>query len=117
MSSIDSGGRVTLVRSDEGRWQFSAPGVSKKVLRNDKTTGESALLLRFDPGATYPLHNHPGSEEIYALEGDLKIGGRELGPGDYLYTPPEGKHAVSSKNGCVVFIRLAKPIEILGGKS
>lgn len=103
----------TFVRSSEVEWQFSAPGVSKKVLREDRETGELALLLRFDPDSTYPLHNHPGREEIYALEGELRVGPHTLRPGDYLYTPPEGKHAVSSKIGALVLLTLAKPIEIL----
>jgi quercetin dioxygenase-like cupin family protein len=113
MSSIEAGISPTLVRGEDCQWQFSAPGVSKKVLRDDKGTGESTLLLRFEAGATYPLHNHPGDEEIFALEGDIKVGKQELRPGDYLYTPPEGKHDVSSQNGCLVFLRLSKPIEIL----
>lgn len=102
-----------FLNSNEIEWQFSAPGVSKKVLRSDEKTGESALLLKFEAGATYPLHNHPGSEEIFALEGEVRVGKHELSPGDYLYTPPEGKHAVSSQKGCLVFLRLSKPIEIL----
>lgn len=114
MSSTESSISATVIRSEEGQWQFSAPGVSKKVLRDDKQTGESTLLLRFEAGATYPLHNHPGDEEILALEGDIKVGKHELRPGDYLHTPPGGKHAVSSRNGCLVFLRLSKPIEILG---
>ena len=114
MSSIETEVSPTLVRREENQWQFSAPGVSKKVLRDDKQTGESTLLLRFEAGATYPLHNHPGDEEIFALEGDIKVGTHELKPGDYLHTPPEGKHDVSSQTGCLVFLRLSKPIELLG---
>lgn len=114
MRSIETRISPTLVREEEGQWQFSAPGVSKKALRSDEQTGESTMLLRFEAGATYPLHNHPGEEEVFVLEGDVKIGGHELRVGDYLYTPPEGKHAVSSRNGCLVFLTLTKPIEIIG---
>lgn len=106
--------RARFVRHDETDWQFSAPGVAKKVMRVDDETGEQALLLRFEPGATYPLHNHPGREEIYVLEGGIRVGGHDMQPGDYLYTPPEGKHDVSSKSGCIVFLTLARPIELLG---
>ena len=113
MSSTKVSIAPTLVRAEEGDWQFSAPGVSKKVLHSNNDTGESSLLLRFEASSTYPLHNHPGDEEILVLEGDLKVGRQQLTPGDYLHTPPEGKHAVSSRNGCLVFLRLSKPIEIL----
>jgi quercetin dioxygenase-like cupin family protein len=104
---------TTLVHSQDADWKFSAPGVSKKILRYDEPTGEMTLLLKFDPDSTYPAHNHPAGEEIFILEGDLRVGRDELGAGDYLYTPPNGKHAVSSRNGCLLFIRLAKPIELL----
>jgi anti-sigma factor ChrR (cupin superfamily) len=117
MSSTEAKISASLVRSDEVEWQFSAPGVTKKVLRSDEKTGESTLLLRFEANSTYPLHTHPASEEIFALEGDLKLGKHELRAGDYLYTPPDGKHVVSSRNGCLVLIRLGKPIEILAGRS
>ena len=113
MSSTHSEIPATVVRMDEVEWQFSAPGVSKKVLRSDEQTGESTLLLRFEPGASYPNHNHPGGEEIYVLEGGLRLGKIELKVGDYLYTPPEGTHSVYSKAGCIVLLRLSKPIVIL----
>ena len=116
MTSTTAKTSATFARNGEGEWQFSAPGVSKKVLHSDDETGESTLLLKFEPASNYPLHNHPGCEEIFALEGDLRVGNHDLRAGDYLYTPPEGKHAVSSKNGCVVFLRLSKPIEILRGE-
>ena len=113
MSSTKEEVSAVFTRSDGVEWQLIAPGVSKKALRSDGRTGESAILLKFEAGATYPLHNHPGGEEIFALEGEVRIGKHELRAGDYLYTPPEGKHAVSSQNGCLVFLRLSKPIEIL----
>ena len=115
MSSSVKAVQSMFVRSEECEWEFSAVGVSKKVLRSDDETGESALLIRFEPGSTYPMHNHPGGEEILALEGEVRVGGHTLRPGDFLYTPPEGKHAVSSKKGAIVFLTLTKPIEILQG--
>jgi quercetin dioxygenase-like cupin family protein len=33
--------------------------------------------------------------------------------GDYLYTPPDGKHAVWSENGCVALVIVPKQVEIL----
>jgi len=113
--SADEVHRVGIaVRKDEGRWQsLSAPGVSLKVLRSNKESGESTILLRFEAGASFPAHNHPGGEEVYIIEGDIKLGKHELNAGDYLYTPPDGKHAAISKNGCLMLVSVAKPIEIL----
>jgi anti-sigma factor ChrR (cupin superfamily) len=104
----------TVVRSGEGAWRtLPAPGISLKVLRDDKETGESTALLRFQAGARFPAHNHPGGEQIFVLEGDLKIGGERLRAGDYLYTPPNGKHAASTEGGCLFLVTLPEPIQIL----
>ena len=104
-----------LVRTGEQDWRaLRTPGVSIKVLRADKGTGESTALLRFEPGARFPAHNHPAGEELFVLEGDFRVGGERLGAGDYLYTPPDGKHAASTEGGCVILVTLPRPVEILG---
>ena len=107
-----------LVRSDQIEWQpLTEPGVTGvyvKVLRFDKETRRApTILLKFDPGATYPAHNHPGGEEVFVLEGDLKLGKDHLYTGDYLYTSPNGRHAVRSEGGCVVLVNVPEEVEIL----
>lgn len=109
--SINTSSKV--IRDGEGEWVNSAPGIVKKVLHFDEETGETTLLLRFEPGSSYPLHVHPGTEEIFVLEGRLKVGGYNLRPGDYHYTPPQGQHAVSTESGCLVFLRQNEPDIIL----
>lgn len=108
-----------LVRSHQAEWRpLDEPGVSMKTLRYDKESRRApTILLKFEAGATYPAHNHPGGEEIFIIEGDLKVGKDHLYAGDYLYTPPNGKHAVWSENGCIVLVSVPQPVEILkGGK-
>ena len=109
-----------LVRSDQIEWQpLTEPGVTGvfvKVLRFDKATRRApTILLKFDAGATYPAHDHPGGEEIFVIKGDLKLGKDHLYAGDYLYTPPNGKHAVRSENGCVVLVSVPEEVVILKG--
>jgi quercetin dioxygenase-like cupin family protein len=87
--------------------------VSVKVLRRDSATGGSTSVVRFAAGATFPAHNHPGGEEVLVLEGEVQIGGHRLATGDYLYTPPGGKHALSTASGCVILVVLPQPVEIL----
>lgn len=113
---------ATLVRSQQLEWQpLNEPGVTGifvKVLRFDEQTHRApTILLKFEAGATYPAHNHPGGEEVFVLEGDIKLGKDHLFAGDYLYTPPDGKHAVSSKNGCVVLLNVPEEVEIIKAKS
>ena len=107
-----------LVHSEQIDWRpLSEPGVSGvfvKVLRFDKETRRApTILLKFDPGATYPAHNHPGGEEVFVLEGDLKLGKDHLYTGDYLYTSPNGKHAARSEGGCIVLVNVPEEVEIL----
>ena len=109
---------TSLVRSQQIEWQpLAEPGVTGvyvKVLLFDKETRRApTILLKFDPGATYPAHNHPGGEEVFVLEGDIKLGKDHLYAGDYLYTAPQGKHAVWSQHGCVVLVKVPQAVEIL----
>lgn len=117
-ASLKSESLTQLVRSHQTEWKpLSEPGVSGvcvKVLRFDQDTHRApTILLKFEAGATYPAHNHPGGEEIFVIEGDIKLGKDHLQAGDYLYTPPNGKHAVWSENGCVVLVNVPQAVEIL----
>ena len=102
------------LRSDELGWRpLPTPGASVKVLRRDPETGGSTALVRFEAGTRFPVHNHPAGEEIFVVEGDLHVGREYLKAGDYLYTPPDVKHAASSEGGCVFLVTLPKPVELL----
>lgn len=107
-----------FVRSKEIEWkplpEPNAEGVFVKVLQFDNRTRRApTFLLKFEAGATYPAHNHPAGEEIFVLEGDIRLGKDHLFAGDYLYTAPNGKHAVRSVGGCVVLVKTPEAVEIL----
>lgn len=107
-----------LVRSQQREWRpLDEPGVSgiyiKELLFDHETQRAPTILLKFEAGATYPAHNHPGGEEIFVLEGDLKLGKDHLFAGDYLYTAPNGKHAVWSQGGCVALLKVPQQVVIL----
>jgi quercetin dioxygenase-like cupin family protein len=104
----------SVVNSLTAEWTPARiPGISVKVLRRDNETGQSSSLVRFDPGASFPAHDHPAGEEVFVLEGEVQIGRHRLKAGDYLYAPPGVKHAVSSEGGCVFLVALPKPVVIL----
>ena len=107
-----------LVRSGQIEWQtLSEENVSgvfvKSLMFDDEEKRSPTILLKFDAGATYPLHNHPGGEEIFVLEGDIKLGKDELFSGDYLFTAVNNKHRVSTKDGCVVLLKAPQEVEII----
>ena len=107
-----------LTRSNEVPWKpLDEPGVTGvwvKVLRFDEATKRApSILLKFDPGATYPVHSHPGGEEIFVIEGDIQLGKDRLRAGDYLFTGPKNTHAVKSECGCTVLVNVPLAVEIL----
>jgi quercetin dioxygenase-like cupin family protein len=89
-------------------------GVSWKKLFFDRETGRSAVMVKFEPGAEYDLHRHPEGEEYFVVEGSLEDGGRTWGAGSYVFHPPGSVHQPTSKEGCVIFISLPKPVEPIG---
>ena len=89
-------------------------GLSFKSLHFDKATNRSkAIILKFEKGASYPYHIHPAGEEIFVLEGSCEIHCETLSQGDYLYTPPTGKHSVRSKTGCVLFLSIPEEVILI----
>ena len=88
-----------------------APGVSYKVLRHHAGRHGITLLLRFDPGASYPSHRHPQGEEVFVLEGSYEDGGQRYGAGCFLFHEPGSVHRPRSREGCVLLVSLPAHIE------
>lgn len=90
-------------------------GIFYKTLRYDEAAERSLTsLLKFEPGASYPNHNHPGGEELFALEGEIVVGDVTLKTGDYLYAPPGAHHKVSSVTGGVLLAVIPEEVELIG---
>jgi quercetin dioxygenase-like cupin family protein len=99
--------------NSEWRPTKGGSGVFVKLLRRDVETGAVTVLLRFEAGGRFPAHRHPAGEEVFVVEGEVRIGKERLGQGKYLYTEPDGVHAVSSESGATILVVLPKPVEIL----
>lgn len=109
-----------IVRKQQKEWQpliekgIHYEGVSVIPLHYDETKERSTtILLKFEPGATYPYHNHPGGEEIFVLEGEAILENVTLSEGDYLFTPVNFKHSVTTKTGCTMLFVVPEEVEIL----
>jgi anti-sigma factor ChrR (cupin superfamily) len=104
----------TLVDSATLPWrptEFS--GVEWKKLRYEPEGGESAVLLRFAPGAQYGAHLHPEGEQYYVLDGTIEDGEVGYAAGSYVYHPPGSRHRPRSAGGCLLFVTLPTPIQLL----
>lgn len=109
-----------IVRNSQKEWQpliekgIHYQGISVISLRYDEPTQRSTtILLKFEPGATYPYHNHPAGEEIFVISGEAILESTTLSQGDYLYTPPDFKHSVTTKTGCTLLFVVPEEVEIL----
>lgn len=96
---------VTVTR-EAGEWVETGPGNSIKVLRSDDET--MSMLVRLEPGTTFPKHYHPADEETYVIEGETWFGDIHLVAGDYHLAPKGTTHGeVRTETGCVLLIRKA----------
>ncbi|ASE62367.1 cupin domain-containing protein [Chryseobacterium indologenes] len=109
-----------IVKTTQNEWQpliekgIHYEGIFVQSLKFDPEKNRSTnILLKFEPGASYPYHNHPAGEELFILEGEAFIAGAHLEKGDFLYTPPGFKHSVKSENGCIIYFMIPEEVEIL----
>ena len=96
------------VRADEGRWESICPGIERKTLWHDREKGRITFLIRAQPGAEFPAHQHDDDEEAYVLSGDLSFDDLVLGAGDYHLARPGVHHPVArTKGGCMLLMTAA----------
>ena len=97
------------VHRDEGEWVPLFPMVEMKVLC---AIGNGAsFLLRLQPGAHLPAHDHLEVEECLMLDGELDLGGGTvLYAGDYHMAPRGLAHGTAiSRVGALIFLRSDQP--------
>jgi quercetin dioxygenase-like cupin family protein len=107
-----------IFRAGDTDWQpLDEPGITgiyvKSLMYDAATKRSPTILLKFEPGARYPVHNHPAGEEIYVLEGDIHLGKDHLFAGDYIYTAPGNIHAVRTDGGCTVLLKAPEEVVII----
>jgi len=101
MTVLDPG-TFRCVDTDELSWRPStmAGGVFVKDIA--VTAGWEMQVVRFEPGARFPLHTHEQPEFLFILEGELVQAGRRLGPGWASVASPGSVDVdVYSESGCI----------------
>ena len=98
----------SFLLASEGWQPHVVPGVSFKVLKVERSRGQASLLFKLAPDTHFPGHHHSGPEQCLVLAGDLRAGGRRLGPGDFHYAEAGSDHDVSySEQGCTLMLIVA----------
>jgi anti-sigma factor ChrR (cupin superfamily) len=94
-----------VVHANEMDWEpIRYPGCYVKTLMVDPKNGLLTVLLKMDPGAKLPDHEHTLMEQTYMLEGRLvdlegPEKGLEVGPGEFVYRPSGSRHAAWTPEG------------------
>ena len=103
--------RSQIIAVNDFAWQEHRPGISFKILWEDKPTKRRAQMTRFAPGAELPLHRHVGDELIFVLEGAVSDESGTVMAGNVGYRPDGCVHTVTTKSGATVLAVLTGDIE------
>jgi anti-sigma factor ChrR (cupin superfamily) len=69
-------------------------------------SGQVTSIVRYQPDASFPAHDHPEGEEILVLEGVFSDEHGDWPAGTYLLNPEGFRHAPFSRQGCLLFVKL-----------
>jgi quercetin dioxygenase-like cupin family protein len=108
-----------IVKTNSTEWKplvekgINTKGIFIIPLRYNEDGRPPSFLLKFEAGTSYPYHNHPAGEELFVCEGSCYVNESKLEKGDYLFTPPNAKHAVRTESGCTILFIVPQEVEIL----
>ena len=107
MLNMDFSQRVVIDTQRLDWVKSPMPGVLRKPLaREDAERGHATSIVRYQPGARFKQHDHPGGEEILVLEGVFSDESGDYPAGTYFRNPIGFRHAPSSTPGCVLLVKL-----------
>jgi hypothetical protein len=103
--------RMITISADDAGWSEVMPKVHAKLVYTDGTA--QSYLVRLEPGARTPAHDHPDVEECIVLEGEIRyLGGSTLRAGDYECARRGAHHSeLVSETGALLFLRYARPLD------
>lgn len=67
-------------------------GIFLHSLRRDEATGDATVLIRMQPGCSYPAHRHKGVEEVLILQGGYRDARGAHRAGDYVLNEAGSSH-------------------------
>lgn len=92
------------------KWEESQfEKIWKKVLYQNKATGEMTVLLKWEPGAVLPFHRHPEIEQSWVLEGSFYDHDGICRAGEFVWRQPGSFHETKSDEGCILLAIYRKP--------
>lgn len=104
-----------VVHANDMDWEpIKYPGCFVKTLMVDPREGLLTVLLKMEPGAQLPDHEHALMEQTYMIEGRLvdlegPEKGLEVGPGEFVYRPAGSRHAAYTPDGGLMLATFLVP--------
>ena len=103
-------GGSTYVKPEAIAWEATQfPGIAIKVLYEDKPKGEMTCMLKWEPGATIPMHQHPEIEQSYVISGSFYDHDGICRAGEFVWRRVGSFHETHSDEGCVILAVYRKP--------
>ncbi len=105
--NADLGQRAAAL-TDELPWQWSPDrSVRRRMLdRDGEEVARATSLVKYPAGSTFPAHQHGAGEEFLVLEGVFSDEFGDYPAGTYVRNPPGSAHSPSSREGCLIFVKL-----------
>ena len=113
--SRSSGAQPTIggsvyVKPQDMEWEPTQfPGISIKTLYEDKEKGELTFFLKWQPGATLPMHKHPEIEQSYVVEGSFYDHEGICRAGEFVWRRVGSFHETHSDEGAIILAVYRKP--------
>lgn len=95
---------------DKIAWEQFRTGIKIHRIYGNQSTGPSAALLWYEPGAELPTHRHMGYEHLLILHQSQTDETGEKPAGTLIVNPPGSEHTVLSPRGCIVLAIWEKPV-------
>lgn len=103
-----------IIKPEDYNW-VKSPGGEVDRMMLDRIGDEKARatsLVKYAPESTFPEHQHPLGEEVLILSGIFTENAEDdYQAGWYLRNPHRSTHRVSSKAGCLIFVKLMQMTE------
>jgi quercetin dioxygenase-like cupin family protein len=99
---------------DDMDWEMGRFGNVTKFLfhpRPERPGEPNAGLLRYEAGASFPLHKHDFAQVWYVLDGEFRFGDKTYGPGTIAYMPdPHYELEMhTDTGGTILFVQFQGP--------
>ena len=105
--NLDYSKRLVIDTSKKAMEPSYLAGFERIPLERERPeSGITTSVVRYEAGATFSDHIHPGGEEIFVLEGEFADEFGSYPAGTYIRNPPGSNHSPFSRIGCKLFVKL-----------